>query len=92
MLLQGNEVDQLFSILTQSFKQEIRTLEELKERIVQSGIKPVPDVEVLDYIWDWKKFAIESLTDEELRNHSKYNAFNIKKEGGFVKLRGKRPF
>ena len=52
----------------------------MKERIVQSGIKPVPDVEVLEYIWDWKKFAIESLTDEELRNHSKYNAFNIKKE------------
>jgi hypothetical protein len=28
--------------------------------------------------------------EEELRNHSNYHAFNIKKEGGFVKLRGKR--
>ena len=83
-------MDQLFSLLTQSFKKEIRTLEDLKEKIVTSGIKPDPEVEVLDYIWDWKMFALDNLTNEELRNHSKYHAFNIKKEGGFVKLRGKR--
>ena len=86
----GNEVDQLFSILTQSFKKEIKTLEDLKDKIVKSGIKPVPDVEVLEYIWNWKMFALDALTEEELRNHSKYHAFNIKKEKGQVKLRGKR--
>ena len=80
----------MFSLLTQAFKKEIRTLEELKEKIVLSGIKPVPVVEVLDFIWDWRSFALDNLTKEELRNHSKYHAFNIKKEGGFVKLRGKR--
>ena len=38
--LQGNEVDQLFSLLTQKFKSEIRTIEELKDKIVNSGIWP----------------------------------------------------
>ena len=78
------------SMLTQSFKTEMRTLEDLKEKIITSGIKPLPDVEVLEYIWDWKLFVLDKLTKEELRNHSNYHAFNIKKEGGFVKLRGKR--
>ena len=86
----GNEVDQCFSLLAQAFKAEIRTLEELIEKIVSSGIKPVPDVEVLDFIWDWKMFVIDKLADEELRNHSNYHGFNIRKEEGFVKLRGKR--
>jgi hypothetical protein len=83
-------VDQLFSILTHKFKTEIKTIEDLKEKIVNSGILPVPDVEVLDYIWDWKGFAMDNLTKEELRNHSKYHAFNIKKEKGQARLRGKR--
>ena len=86
----GNEVDQCFSLLAQAFKAEIRTLEELIEKIVSSGIKPVPVVEVLDYISDWKMFVIDKLADEELRNHSNYHGFNIRKEDGFVKLRGKR--
>ena len=86
----GNEVDQLFSMLAESFKTEMRTLEDLIERISNSGISPTPDVEVLDFIWDWKMFVIDKLTKEELRNHSHYHAFNIKKDGGFVRLRGKR--
>jgi hypothetical protein len=83
-------VDQLFSILTQRFKSQINTLEDLKEKIVKSGILPQPDVEVLDFIWDWKKFAMDNLAKEELRNHSKYHGFNIKKEKGQTRLRGKR--
>ena len=88
--MQGNEVDQLFSLMTQSFKSEMRTLEDLISKILSSGIQPLPDVEVLDYIWDWKLFVLDKLTKEELRNHSNYHAFNLKKESGFVKLRGKR--
>ena len=88
--MQGNEVDQLFSLMTQSFKSEMRTLEDLISKILSSGIQPLPDVEVLDYIWDWKFFVLDKLTKEELRNHSNYHAFNLKKESGFVKLRGKR--
>ena len=83
-------MDQLFSMLAQSFKTEMRTLEDLIEKIEKSGIQPVPDVEVLEYIWDWKMFVLDKLSDEELRNHSRYHGFNIKKEGGFVKLRGKQ--
>ena len=35
-------------------------------------------------------FALENLSREELRNHSHYHAFNIKKEKGETRLRGKR--
>ena len=89
-MFQGNEVDQLFSILTQKFKSEIRTVEDLKEKIVGSGIRPEPIVENLDLIWDWKAYALENLTAEELRNHSRYHAFQIKKQKGEARLRGKR--
>ena len=79
------------SVLTQKFKNaEIRTIEDLKKDIVCSGILPEPEVEVLDYIWDWKMFALDNLSKEELRNHSNYHAFNIKKEKGQARLRGKR--
>ena len=77
-------------MLAQSFKTEMKTLEDLIDKIEVSGIQPVPDVEVLDFIWDWKMFVLDKLANEELRNHSRYHAFNIKKEGGFVKLRGKQ--
>ena len=49
-----------------------------------------PNVEELDFIWDWKSFALDNLTKEELRNHSNYHAFNIKKQNGQARLRGKR--
>ena len=83
-------MDQLFSLLTQKFKSEIRTIEELKHKIVTSGILPQPNVEELDFIWDWKSFALDNLTKEELRNHSNYHGFNIKKQNGQARLRGKR--
>ena len=90
-MFQGNEVDQLFSILAQKFKNsEIRTYEELKEKITSSGIKPEPCIEEVEYIWDWKVFVLDRLTKEELRNHSHYHHFQIRKEGGDVKLRGKK--
>ena len=68
----------------------MRTVEELIRNIETSGINPKPDVEVLEYIWDWKMFALDNLCREELRNHSQYHAFNIKKEKGEARLRGKR--
>ena len=83
-------MDPLFSILTHKFKTQINTIEDLKEKIVTSGILPVPDVEVLDYIWNWKDFALDNLSKEELRNHAKYHGFNIRKEKGQARLRGKR--
>jgi hypothetical protein len=83
-------VDQLFSILTQSFKSsDIKTLEDLLEKIETSGIVPKPEVEILDYCWDWKEFALQNLCKEELRNHASYHCFNLKKDGS-ARLRGKR--
>ena len=76
--------------MTQAFKSEMRTIEDLTEKIVNSGILPKPEVEILDYCWDWKEFAVDNLCREELRNHASYHAFNLKKEDGSVKLRGKR--
>ena len=35
-------------------------------------------------------FALDNLSKEELRNYSNYHAFNINKEKGQARLRGKR--
>lgn len=92
----GNAVDQLFSILTQEFKKcEIQTIEELFEKIVSSPINPTPECESLKFIWNWRDYISGYLTNKELKNHSFYNAFNIKKEktakeGKVTKLRAKR--
>ena len=78
------------SILTHKFETQINTIEDLQEKILNSGILPVPEVEVLDFIWDWKDFALDNLSKEELRNHSKYHGFRVSKEKGQARLRGKR--
>lgn len=86
----GNQVDQLFSILTQEFKKtELKTLEDLEDSIRHS-ICPTPYVERLNFVWDWKGFISGKLSDKELSNHSFYNAFQIVQEGGVTKLRAKR--
>ena len=88
----GNSVDQLFSIVTQSFKNtEIKTLEELVERVRNSGISPQPEVVIMKYIYDWKSYVMgehgNRLSDQQLGNHSFYGAFNLQKEEGNVKFR-----
>ena len=86
----GNSVDQKFSILTQELKKsEIKTLEELIDLILNSPICPKPDVKILSYIWDWKCFISNNLTDKKLENHSFYNAFWFVKEDGVTKMRVK---
>ena len=65
-------MDQLFSILTKQFQTSIKTVEDLERLIVDSGIRPKPDVETLYFIHDWKKYAMENLASEELRK-----GFNI---------------
>ena len=57
---------------------------------MNSVILPQPNVKELDFIWDWKSFALDNLTKEELRHHSNYHAFNIKKKNDQARLRGKR--
>ena len=49
----GNDVDQLFSIIANSLKREIRTVEELVA-IISNSMQPSPSCESLEYTWDWK--------------------------------------
>ena len=86
----GNQVDQCFSILTSQFKSEIRTVEELFEKIANSPICPKAEVYHLLFIWDWRAFADQHFTDQKLANHSHYHSFQLKREGDRVALRAKK--
>ena len=86
----GNNVDQLFSMLSSQFKnKEIRTVEELHHFIKTSPIKPEPEVEELDFTWDFKSL-FENIKDGKMSQHSFQHAFSIKKEGGIARFRYKR--
>ena len=85
----GNEVDQTFSILCQELKCEIRSVDELLDKIKNAPISPKPFVEHLWYTWDWASFMKNHFA-KELKNHSFYNAFQFRKEDGSVKLRYKK--
>ena len=85
----GNNCDQLFSILTQEFKSEIKSLEELFDKMKSAPIEPKPEVESLLFIWDWKGFISPLLSKKELKYHSYYHSFQVKKEDYVVKFRAK---
>ena len=86
----GNIVDQKFSIIAQELKKsEVKTIEELTSLIIQS-MTPTPEVESLNFIWDWKSFIEKHLESPKMSNHSFYNGFRISKEGSITKLRLKR--
>ena len=85
----GNHVDQLFSILAQMFKcREIRTIEDLVCLMENSVINPKPEVEELEYIWDWKATVTPHLTGH-MTNQSIPHAFQFKNEEGVTKFRSK---
>ena len=85
----GNEVDQLFSILTTEFKgSDINDVESLKDKIKNAPMKPKPIVESMMFSWDWKEFIEPKLNS--LENHSYFNSFRLNKELGEVKLRYKK--
>ena len=56
-------------------KVDIPTLEVLKERIVSAPIEPNPICRNLDFIYDWKNFILDQLTNPPLKYQSKYNSF-----------------
>ena len=90
LIVSGNECDQRFSILTSALASEITTLEELKERIVQSPMVPKAICRSLLHTFGWKSFIEDHLSDPPLDNHSRYNSFLISKEDGNAKLRAKK--
>ena len=71
-------------------KEEILTIEDLKKVITNSPVKPKANCQSLYFIFGWRDFIKEYLTDTPLSNHSKCNAFLISYEKGCVKLRGKK--
>ena len=87
--LSGNEVDQLFSILTNEFKNvEIPDVETLMKIIADAPMKPKPIVESMQFSWDWKTFIEPRLNP--LENHTLFNSFSITNEDGEVGLRYKK--
>ena len=86
----GNECDQTFSVLANEFKkEEMLTIEVLKERILNAPLVPKPICRSLDFVYDWKSFITPRLSERPLSNHSKYFCFNFVIESGQVKFRGK---
>ena len=72
------QVDQLFSCLCHQFKlNDISTLEVLMERIVDAPITPKPICRSLDFIYDWKLFINDKLSNPPLKYTSKYHSFLI---------------
>ena len=65
-------------------------MQELINKIKSAPINPVPEVKQLLYTFDWKSFIEPNLSNPSLKNHSNFGAFQIKKENGLVKFRGKR--
>lgn len=85
----GNEVDQLFAILAGELKKnEIATLDDLKDVIQNAPIDPKPVVQNQWFTWDWKSKVEPHLNP--LENHSFVNSFSVTKEAGEVRLRYKR--
>jgi len=77
-------------MLKTSFATEIVTLKDLKKCILETNMKPKPVCHSLWYIYGWKAFVTDYLTDVPLENHCFYNSFKVSKENGFAKLRAKK--
>ena len=82
-------MDQVFSILCQELKSEIRCLDDLFEKLSRAPILPRAEVEHFLFTWDWKTYIEQELTDKDLENHSHYHMFQFVKEDESVKMRAK---
>ena len=79
-----------FSILASEFKSEIKSPDELLNKIRNSAIIPKPVCEELLYIWDWREFVKPNMSNSKLQNHSFLHSFMVKKEGNVGVLRGRK--
>ena len=82
-------MDQIFSILCQELKTEIKSVDELFEKLKGAPIVPKAEVEHFLFTWDWKSFIEDNLPDKSLENHSFYHQFQFVKENEIVKMRAK---
>ena len=78
------------SVLANELKDQILTIEDLKEKITAAPLEPKPICHSLMFIFDWKDFIEDKLSTPPLQYTSKYNSFSFVIEGGEVKFRGKR--
>ena len=83
-------MDQLFSILTTEFKSEIKSPDDLLDKIRNSAINPKPLCEELLFIWNWRDFVKPNMSKNKLKNHSFFHSFFVKKENGVAVLRAKK--
>lgn len=75
--------------MCQELKSEIRSLDDLFEKLTGAPIHPKAEVEHFLYTWDWKSFISDKLTKKELENHSYYHQFQFVKESELVRMRAK---
>ena len=59
-------------------------------KITSSPMIPKAICRSLLYIFSWKSYISDELSDPPLVNHSKYNSFLVSMEGGNAKLRAKK--
>ena len=85
----GNDVDQVFSILCQELKTEIKSLDDLFDKLKSAPIVPKAEVEHFLYTWDWKSFVEDHLTEKSLENHSFYHSFKFFHDGDTVLMQAK---
>ena len=86
----GNAVDQLFSCLAKVFKEsEMKSIDDLIDKIVDSPIIPKPTCTNLFFIYNWKGFIQEKLSETKLENHSFYHSFKFDQEKGKTLFRAK---
>ena len=85
----GNDVDQVFSILCQELKTEIKSLDDLFDKLKSAPIVPKAEVEHFLYTWDWKSFIEDHLTEKSLENHSFYHSFKFFNKGDTVLMQAK---
>ena len=81
---------QIFSIFATEFKTEIRSPDEILEKIRNSAVNPKPICEELTVIWDWKGWVKPNMSESKLQNHSFLHSFLVKKEGETGVLRGRK--
>ena len=81
----------MFSILATELSADVKTYEDLIEKLENSPITPKPKCIGLDLIFGWKQFINNHMTSEPpLANFTKYNSFMWSIENDNVKFRAKR--